>query len=404
MVVINFVNRKNAADQRVYELLDQKFKLFKGVFGASDEVLGSIESGVDFEKRIASIYQSCRTEEEINTAFDSLQQEMDTSIQENMGDAKQKLLENFDAEVHEKLRMNLHESQNYLDTYQKWLWETTKFYLGDKADFAEHEYSFSLKTNPFAGEPIPPGPYKIGNNIEDSHIYRPGHPLAQKILSEVKDYKLPTKEIIFDYSNHQAIISVLEPLIRQSGLLRVSNYTVQAFEKEDHLVVSALDNNGENIEPEIAKKLFALAGSHQDCDSFTADEENKIIEFEKQTVTNISGRIAEKNSEFFDTEVEKLDKWADDMKIALELDLKKIDIDIKVAKTNSKKILNLDEKLKAQKAIKDMEKKRNEMRKKLFEAQDEMETRKEKLIDQVEAQLKQNATLTPLFTIRWKVI
>ena len=52
VVVVNFVNRKNAADQRVYELLDQKFKLFKGVFGASDEVLGSIESGVDFEKRI----------------------------------------------------------------------------------------------------------------------------------------------------------------------------------------------------------------------------------------------------------------------------------------------------------------------------------------------------------------
>ena len=46
VVVINFINRKNAADQRVYELLDQKFKLFSGVFGASDEVLGVIESGV----------------------------------------------------------------------------------------------------------------------------------------------------------------------------------------------------------------------------------------------------------------------------------------------------------------------------------------------------------------------
>ena len=102
--------------------------------------------------------------------------------------------------------------------------------------------------------------------------------------------------------------------------------------------------------------------------------------------------------------MEKLDKWADDMKIALELDLKKLDIDIKTAKTNAKKILNLDEKLKAQKLIKDMEKKRNEMRKKLFESQDQMEEKKEKLIDQVEAQLKQNATLTPLFTIRWKVI
>ena len=29
----------NAAEQRVYELLAEKFKLFSGVFGASDEVL-----------------------------------------------------------------------------------------------------------------------------------------------------------------------------------------------------------------------------------------------------------------------------------------------------------------------------------------------------------------------------
>jgi SNF2 family DNA or RNA helicase len=55
VVVVNFLNKNNAADQRVYELLAEKFKLFSGVFGASDEVLGAIESGVEFEKRIVSI-------------------------------------------------------------------------------------------------------------------------------------------------------------------------------------------------------------------------------------------------------------------------------------------------------------------------------------------------------------
>ena len=61
VVVVNFLNKNNAADLRVYQLLDEKFKLFNGVFGASDEVLGAIESGVDFEKRIVAIYQKCRT-------------------------------------------------------------------------------------------------------------------------------------------------------------------------------------------------------------------------------------------------------------------------------------------------------------------------------------------------------
>ena len=105
-----------------------------------------------------------------------------------------------------------------------------------------------------------------------------------------------------------------------------------------------------------------------------------------------------------DNEVDKLDKWAEDMKKALELDLKKLDVDIKISKTNAKKILNLDEKLKAQRGIKDMEKKRNEMRKKLYEAQDTVEGRKEKLIEQVESQLKQKSKLESLFTIRWRVV
>ncbi|RJQ28694.1 DEAD/DEAH box helicase [Candidatus Parcubacteria bacterium] len=404
VVVINFVNLKNAADQRVYQLLDQKFNLFKGVFGASDEVLGSIESGVDFEKRIAGIYQTCRSEEEINTAFDGLQKEMDESIQNNLRDTRQKLLENFDAEVHEKLKVNLKESEAYLDTYTRWLWDATKYYLGDHADFAEHEYSFTLKNNPFPNEQIDPGPYKIGKNIDDAHIYRPGHPLAQKILGEIKAKPADESEITFDYSTNSTIITILEPLVGKSGILKVSNYTVEAFEAEDSVIVSAIDELGNTVDGEIAKKLFSIAARDAKATTVSPEEKTKLDELENQTITMVSGRIAERNSEFFDNEVDKLDKWAEDMKKALELDLKKLDVDIKISKTNAKKILNLNEKLKAQRGIKDMEKKRNEMRKKLYEAQDDVEGRKEKLIGQVESQLKQKSKIEPLFTIRWRVV
>jgi hypothetical protein len=99
VVVVNFLNKKNAADQRVYQLLDEKFRLFSGVFGASDEVLGSIGSGIDFEKRIGDIYQKCRTEEQIQFNFDQLQQEMEIQIDERIKQTRQKLLENFDEET-----------------------------------------------------------------------------------------------------------------------------------------------------------------------------------------------------------------------------------------------------------------------------------------------------------------
>jgi hypothetical protein len=405
VVVINFVNRKNAADQRVYELLDEKFNLFKGVFGASDEVLGSIESGVDFEKRIAAIYQSCRTEVEINTAFDALQKEMDESITNSLRDTRQKLLENFDSEVHDKLKINLKESQLYLDCYERWLWDITHFYLGNNADFVEHEYSFMLKKNPFPKEDIHRGPYRIGKNVEDAHIYRPGHLLAQNILTEVKKKHLDGATVVFDYSNNPSIISVLKPFIGRSGIVKVSNYTIEALEAEDHVLVSAVDENGEAIEQDIAKKLFSLAGQIQNEEKVITDDEKKILDnAEKEIISHISLRSAERNSKFFDDEVDKLDKWAEDMKKALELDLKKLDIDIKTAKTNAKKIVELEEKINAQRQIKEMEKKRNEMRKKLYDAQDKVDLRKESLIDRVEAQLKQKTYLSPLFTVCFKVI
>jgi SNF2 family DNA or RNA helicase len=105
VVVINFLNKANQADQRVYELLDQKFQLFNGVFGTSDEVLGSISSGVDFEKRIAQIYQKCHNPQEIKNAFDTLQTEMDESISSRLDKTREQLLEHFDDEVHQKLKM-----------------------------------------------------------------------------------------------------------------------------------------------------------------------------------------------------------------------------------------------------------------------------------------------------------
>ena len=119
MVVVNFLNKKNEADLRVYQLLSVKFQLFEGVFGASDEVLGSIGSGIDFEKRIAAIYQTCRKQEEIKSAFDQLQLELDFEISEAMTRTRQKLLDNFDDEVREKLRTRDVDSRAQLNRFEQ---------------------------------------------------------------------------------------------------------------------------------------------------------------------------------------------------------------------------------------------------------------------------------------------
>src|ERR1019366_8685944 len=69
VTVVNMLNRRNKAEKRVYELLDQKFKLSSGVFGASDGVLGAIESGIDFERKVVEAVQRGRTEAEVEESF-----------------------------------------------------------------------------------------------------------------------------------------------------------------------------------------------------------------------------------------------------------------------------------------------------------------------------------------------
>ncbi|HSM92415.1 MAG TPA: SNF2-related protein [Anaeromyxobacteraceae bacterium] len=105
VLVLNFLNRQNAADARLFDLLSQKLALFDGVFGSSDEILGALGSGIDFEKRVLDIYQSCRSPEEIDRAFATLRADMDERISARYAAARTLLFERFDGEVRGKLRL-----------------------------------------------------------------------------------------------------------------------------------------------------------------------------------------------------------------------------------------------------------------------------------------------------------
>jgi len=403
VVVVNFLNKNNAADQRVYELLSEKFALFSGVFGASDEVLGRIESGVDFEKRIVRIYQECRSPEEIQASFDALQQDLEAEIDESMKVTRKKLLENFDEEVHEKLRVNLRESTGYLNRYENWLWELTGFALRRHAEFLPGETAFRLQKNPFHGNTVPLGLYRLGRNVRDAYVYRIGHPLAQNILQDAAGKNLPEAEIAFNYTGHPGKISILEPLVGQSGTLSLFGLTVEALNVEDYLIFSAVTNDGTVLDDEQARRLFSLPG---ECFGLEGSIpcNDRLQRIYDARADGIVETINARNAHFFDEELEKLERWADDLKSGLEFDLKERDREIKFLKTESRKILRLEEKLKAQREIKELEKKRNAKRRNLFEAQDEIERRKEDLIGEVEARLRQQIHREELFTIRWRVV
>lgn len=405
VVVINFLNKANAADQRVYELLRDKFKLFNGVFGASDEVLGSIENGVDFEKRIAKIYQECRTPEQIESAFNELQSDLESSISNAMQNTRKQLLENFDEEVHEKLRINLEESKEYLSKYESWLWNITQYFLNSNADFSSVEHSFKLINNPFPDAKIHPGPYRIGKNVDDANVYRIGHPLAQKIIESCKSNNLEEFELIFDYSNTSKNISVIEDLVGKSGYMLGNVLSITSFELEEFIQLCGITDDGIIIDKEKCERFFSLPATINEVKNEVP--ETLSIKLNEQINSHrlvTLEEIGQRNSIYFENELEKLDHWGEDRRNSLKVTLKELDLEIKEVKKQSRLAPNLPDKLKLEKQRKKLENERDTAWKEYDGAAKEIEQNKDSLIDKVEQRLKQNMQEEPLFLIKWKLI
>jgi ERCC4-related helicase len=406
VVVVNFLNKQNLADLRIFELLDEKFKLFDGVFGASDEILGSIESGIDLEKRVVQIYRQCRTTEEIEHAFDQLQLELEEQINTKMQSTRKNLLEHFDEEVHEKLKMNLSQAREYVSKFEEWLWQVTFSSLREKADFDFDQHVFWIKHNPFPELNIPEGKYQMNKFSNDGHTYHLQHLLAQAILKQVKSQDLKPAKIVFGYTNQPKKISILEPLINHRGFIMLSKLTIKAVEDEDHLLFVGQTQEGEKLTPEQCMRIFSLAGRiTQTPDEPVSHQQHSLMREDTEAEQQkILVEISERNAEFFEQEIDKLDNWADDKRNSLKFKLKELDDRIKDLKKQSRLAPNLPAKLNMQKKIRELEARRDKAWSEFDIESKKVDQEKDRLIDTIEARLKQSVQLETLFAIQWEIV
>lgn len=424
VVVVNFIDRSNEADARIYHLLDQKFKLFQGVFGASDEVLGAIGSGVDFERRIAEIYRTAwRQPEAIKAAFDKLREDLSGEINETMVKTRQLLIENFDDEVQEKLRVNAADSKATLSRFEKMLMDLTRTELQAYArfdvqpevnGFTLHTLPSSLPPSPASGRgaggegAIPLGKYELPRRSGDAHTYRLGHPLAEWVIDLAKHRLLNEACLTFDYAAHGSHVGALVPYRGRSGLLSLVVLTVEALGlEEQHLIAAAITEDGEILVEDMPEKLLRMPAT---VAPFTpqvriASEDsssNSVLNADIQSRRDhLLREVNQRNLGYFQQEVEKLDAWADDLKLGLEQEIKEIDRQIKEIRRTAATATTLDEKLHWQKQQRDFEGKRSKLRRELFVRQDEIEIERNRLIEQLEKQLEQKIKEQHLFNIAW---
>lgn len=407
VVVINFLNERNEADRRVYELLEQKFNLFTGVFGASDEVLGSLEAGVDFERRILEIYQECRSEEEIQTAFENLRRELDEQIQTKMRDTRKMLLEHFDEDVHDRLKVNLAGTRERLDRIGRLFWDVTRHVLQERADFDSRNFSFTLHSSPV--EHVSPGFYHLisrtQENITGEYLYRLSHPLGEYVIQAASERVCPPAEIIFDITGHPTRIALVERLKGLSGWLALQHLRIESFDSEEYLLFSGMDDAGNNIDQETCEKMFNCCGRvNAKLTMISEQVEQRLGADSRRHVQATLAKNLEENNRYFSEARDQLDRWAEDMEMAAQKELDDTKRRIRDLGRQSRQASTMEEQHDLQEEIARLERRKRTLRERIFDIEDEIAEKRDRLVESLEKRMQQKTTVTPVFTIRWSVI
>jgi adenine-specific DNA-methyltransferase len=302
------------------------------------------------------------------------------------------------------------DTQQRLDRYEDWLWALTATELADCAQF-DPQHGFVLRQVPRDLRPaeVPLGRYRLKppqnrEELPDGEFhYRPGHPLAEGLVSRARERQLPPCELQLDYARRQGRVMVVEQLQGQSGWMQVEQLQVTSLDQEQSLLLSAITDDGQVLDRATCEKLLtipATVGPKVTVPPAIRDQLEAALQVQAGRVIAESQR---RNEVFFDAESDKLDRWADDLKENLERELKNLEAEIREAKKGKAFAGDLQSKIAAVKRINELEQQRNQKKRTLYEAQDQIEQRKDSLIDEVEARLQQQTSRETVFTIRWNL-
>lgn len=400
VLVVNFLNTANAADQRVHELLAEKFKLFEGVFGASDEVLGSIESGVDIERRIGEIYQRCRTREEVDRDFEQLQLDFSAEIDTQMKTTRAKLLEHFDAEVHDRLKVRLEASRSGVDRHQDLLLGVMQFALEGRADFEHQEPSFTVTAMPAEVDlPVPRHYSASRSEAEDVFHLRPTDPLADWAIARSLEIPNQSVRLELDYSGWGVKAVALDALVGDSGMLRAVKLTITGKEDEEHLLLAAVTDGGQTLSDDQVSRLLQVPAVERPADR-GGDAQSLDGLFEFLEASHLS-RFRERRATWLGAEYDKLDRWASDERARARADVADLERQAKETTRLMRQAGTEQERLTLRRTKLQLDGQIDAARREYDRAASTVDERRGTMLDDIERALDSHHKSEVLFTVPW---
>jgi hypothetical protein len=114
--------------------------------------------------------------------------------------------------------------------------------------------------------------------------------------------------------------------------------------------------------------------------------------------------MSTRNARWFDTEIEKLEHWAEDRRATLKAELDELDEALKAGRKNARIAPTLPEKLERQREVRKLETRRDEAWRAFDQATRDLDKQKDTLLDDIAKRLEQRVEQETLFTIRWRIV
>lgn len=393
VVVINFISKDNVVEQRIFELLSIKFKIFEEILGTSDTILGALEDGKNLQKSIIDIYTKCRTKEEINSAFDEIQEQYKDTIDASMKKTRKDLLDNFDEDLQNYFSDIMDSANNQISKIEKVFWGLTKCIL-DEVEFNEDKYTFEYKGDK----------YCLSTKNDGSFIdYNMGTDLGKFVLAEAERINDLYGSIIFDLSNYKYKMKDVQSLIGKQGYLIVSKLQIESYETEEYLVLNAFTEKGKPIEEDTIEKLFRLETKEKVLSSLQGIEVDKLLEDNKQHCNKFIIESQNKNNEYLNAEIVRINKWADDKIESIQLDVENMRNQRKELQKQSDLAENTAEKEKFENEIVKLSRKIKQQWLVLADQEDEIEGKRKAMIEKIRKENMKSTKLEPLIIVNFMV-
>lgn len=324
VVVANFLNTKNYADKRVLELLREKLNLFDGIFGSSDEILGALESGLDFEKKILKIYQSCKTPEEYDKAFTELQLKLKETISATTLEYRKLLLENADQTVANLFKKTVFETKQVISDFDNNLLKLCKKSLGaklqstkDKAIFKVSGYKFPLAFRELKED-------EIG---KVARIHKE-HPLIKKVLTTSLSLQTkPIPSITFNLTKHGKKITQLESFIGKEGFIYLWKLEIVGVENEEIIAPLAfISENGKfkSLDFSVAEELLTVETSeNKKTYNISPIKKEELLSVWKGWKNPVLEKYRKKNERLLDRETDRINQYYNDYALKVENKIQK---------------------------------------------------------------------------------